>query len=451
MVTHWSPKPRTEVRFLLLLPIKFMYVILNEFNTRKVGGLIINYKKRDNESFSEWAERLILNKDIYELEKDEIYEILYGKTLAYDNARKRLYGIIEHINKVKEEEINDKKSKNITIPKSHMKRLKDIIGEYDIKKRLMQQNKNQIMKVKRDLIPVIALTEDLWDRMEENNFTVKIPDYCYEPINESISNNNDKYKMIINISDWHIGYIINDCKGNNFNWGIANQRVEKLLQNVIKYVKLYNIKHIYVVNNGDTIEHTYMRKNQSQFCEFGRDEQINKSIELIYKMLVGLARYSFVEFYSLAGNHDRANGDVKESLKGDNANVIITRQLYKYNTLTHNKRILVHDGCPFVEEVFLEVNGTLHKFIHGDNKKAINGKKLLQQEMSMDDKNYHLWRGHYHNFNISSENNGRYIISTGCLSGFNDYSSAFGSATRASQTIGIIGDGEIELIKDVQL
>ena len=400
--------------------------------------------QRADEDIVEYAKRLtrakLIDKTI-ETDFVELAPLIFDKCLNSSECRKRLYGIKRIIEL---EELLDK-SRTSTMPKTHLQRLKGIIGEYDEKKRLMQLQRNELMRLKRELIPTLALTEELWQRMEDVDFNIEIPDYCYETIEC-----NDGYKMILNISDWHIGYLINNCKGNQYNWEIANKRVDKLINRVIEYIKRYNITYVHVVNTGDTVEHNYMRKNQSQFCEFGLGEQINKSIELIYRMLIAINEHAFVEFHSLPGNHDRSSGDKTASQKGDNSNVIITRQLYKYNTISGNKRMIIHDLHPFTEEIKLEINNTKHKFIHGDGKTK-DGKKLIKQEMSMDDDRYNLWKGHLHNFNILSENNGRYVISTGCLSGYNDYSKIFGCSTIASQTIGIIGDGEIELIKDVQL
>ena len=401
-------------------------------------------ERQSSENVLEYVKRLVRAKMIDKtIETDfvELAPLIFDKNLNSNECRKRIYGIQRII------ELEDllAEAETSTIPKTHLQRLRGVIGEYDEKKRLMQLQRNELMKLKRELIPTLALTEELWMRMEKMDFKIEIPEYCYTPI-ESDS----MYKMVLNISDWHIGYLINNCKGNYFNWEIANRRIDTLIQKTIDYIKMYDIKHIYVINTGDTLEHSYLRKNQSQFCEFGLSEQINKSIELIYRLLMALNEHAFIDFYSLPGNHDRINGDKTASYKGDNANVIITRQLYKYNQISGNVRMNIHQLHPYDEEIILEINGTKHKFIHGDGK-TNNGKKLLQQEMSMDDDKYNLWKGHLHNFNVISENNGRYIISTGCLSGYNDYSKKFGCSTVASQTIGIIGDGEIELIKDVQL
>lgn len=336
--------------------------------------------------------------------------------------------------------------------KTELQKLRDKIGEFDIKKRQLQIERNGLNKLKRDLIPSVVVADELAQFMVDNDMQINIPEYCFDKI--EIENND--YEMIIQLSDLHIGYVIQNCKGNYFNWDIANERMNKFVEEIHRYIKLYSITQVYVVNTGDVIEHSYLRQNQSQFCEFGQSEQINKAIELIYRFLIAICESSNVSYYSVAGNHDRMSGDKKANMQGDNADVIIARQLYNYNEIAKkNKdsskfRLTVVESDPFEEEVILEVNGTKHKFIHGDGK-IKDGDKLLKSEMSMDDDSYSLWRGHYHNFNIHSENNGRYIISSGCLSGYNSYSTNFGCKTSASQTMGIIGDGKVELIKDVQL
>lgn len=406
------------------------------------------YSRHENESFLDYAERLLDGKKtgLYDIDYVEMYEVLFDKTISSDEGRKRSYMLRDLISKIKEEEIKSLEDK------TQLQKLRDRLGEFDIKKRQLQIERNGLNKLKRDLIPSVVVADELAQFMVDNDMQINIPEYCFDEIEDS----DTEYEMIVNISDWHIGYTIDNCKGNYFNWEISNIRVDKLIEEIYKYVKLYNVTKIYVVNTGDTIEHSYLRKNQSQFCEFGQSEQINRAIELIYRFLVALCKDCNVDYHSIAGNHDRSNGDNKANLKGDNADIIISRQIHKYNEIAkqnkgvQNSRLTVFESDPFDEEIILEVNGTKHKFIHGDGKFK-DGDKLIKSEMSMDDDSYSLWRGHYHNFNVHSENNGRYIISTGCLSGYNSYSTGFGCTTWASQTLGIIGDGKVELIKDVQL
>ena len=101
-------------------------------------------------------------------------------------------------------------------------------------------------------------------------------------------------------------------------------------------------------------------------------------------------------------------------------------------------------------EINIEINGLSCKFIHGDKYK--NDKNNFAKIVSSDNQFYDLiFSGHLHNFSVNSENHGRYIISTGCLSGFNDYSKDFFCSTDASQTIVVLGDSKVEMIKDVSL
>ena len=46
--------------------------------------------KQGNENFLGYAERLLSNRKDYDLEKTEIYELLYGTSVSPDHARKAL-------------------------------------------------------------------------------------------------------------------------------------------------------------------------------------------------------------------------------------------------------------------------------------------------------------------------------------------------------------------------
>lgn len=399
-------------------------------------------KRKEGEDKLDYIKRIVYGKlKDHTIDNDftELAPLVFDKEYSSDVARRMFYGVRRILELLDDKEIS-------ALPKNKLDELKDIIGELDIKKQEAKSKTQELNKIKRNFIKSIEISNDIWEQMTKNGFKINIPDYCQEEIN--IYNDN---KMIVNISDWHIGYIIHNCKGNKYNLEIARKRINLFTQEIEKYSRLYNINKIYVVNTGDTIEHTYMRGNQSQNTEFGQSQQINESIQLIYDFLVSLNSFSDVEYYSLAGNHDRSCGDKTQNNEGDNANVVISDQLFKWNKLANNKRLKIVNGNHLDSEIILEINGVKCKFIHGDEK-IKDGKSLLQTEMSMDEEFYNaIFRGHWHNYSITSENRGRYIINTGCLSGFNNYSTRFGCASNANQTICIIGDNEIELIKGVDL
>ncbi len=400
---------------------------------------IKEWLQQPNEDFMDWKIRLIVNKidRIYDIDWVEMRDLL-ELDCSSDHLRKVSYGIYEiykyYLTKENKED------------KSQLDLVKSKIGEYDIKKQITQTKINELSKIKREFIKSFAIAEDLKNYFEDN-FVINIPEYCSNPLEI-----NGEYEMILHLADFHVGYIINDCKGNYYNWEIANQRINKLLDECIKYIKLYDIKKIFVIGTGDEIEHASMRLNQSQFCEFNQAEQINKAIELIYRILVTLCQYCDVEYDSIYGNHDRMNGDKKANLDGDNADTIISEQLKVYKALSKNNRLTITDRKHSDKEIYKIIKGFKCKFVHGDNIKTEDGKSAIKAEMSLDNIFYDLlFKAHKHNFKLESENHGRYIISTGCLSGFNDFSTNFKCATEASQTIVILKENEIELIKDVIL
>lgn len=331
-------------------------------------------------------------------------------------------------------------------PKVNLSKARELLGEQYIIKQQIHNDRLKINKVKRELVPCLAVADEVIEEIRKNNFTLNLPDYIYFPVEEE-----GDYTMLCNISDWHIGYLIDDCNGNSYNWEIANKRVDKYIKECKKYIDLYDIKTIYVINTGDVIENTYMRRTQEQSCEFLQSMQITKATEIIYRLLVSLAEKSKVYYSSISGNHDRMSGDKKKNYEGDNANVIITEFLKHFIKISKSNKISIIPNDYNSSEVKLKINGLKCKFIHGDKNPKVD-KTTLSKVISSDNEFYDLlFSGHHHNFSILSENHGRYIVNTGCLSGYNDYSKSFYCSTQASQTMCILTDKKVELIKDVIL
>lgn len=412
-----------------------------------MGSDINNKLKRlPNESELQYVKRLVLGKIVdktIDTDYEELSELIFGEGNAYNSSevRKRCYGIKRILELENKEEIKQ-------LPKTQFDKIKESISELDIKKRENQLVRNDLNKLKRELIKPLAIAEEMKQFFIDNGIQINIPEYCYEEVD-----GNSEYEMIVHITDWHIGSLIIDCKGNNYNWEIANQRVNKLIQECYKYIEMYNIKKIHLICTGDMIEHISMRKTQNQYCEFKQSEQINRVIELIYRLIIALNKYCFVEYDSIYGNHDRMNGELAANYEGDNADVVIREQLTKYIEISNNKKVHITQRKHTDKEIIKDICGFKCKFVHGDATNIKDDKQILKNDISMDETIYDLYfKGHWHNFKLQSENNGRYIINTGCLSGFNDYSTRFGCSTVASQTIAIVGQNKkLELIKDVQL
>jgi hypothetical protein len=67
-------------------------------------------KKQNNESFLEFAERLLSSDSVFEYGLQEIYSMLFGESVSYDNAQRQLKGIrrfIEEYKKDKDEKADE--------------------------------------------------------------------------------------------------------------------------------------------------------------------------------------------------------------------------------------------------------------------------------------------------------------------------------------------------------
>lgn len=328
--------------------------------------------------------------------------------------------------------------------KTQLDKVKDIIGEQFLLKRQLQQEKSSINKVKNDFVRAISVAEDVIAAFKKED--IKIEQYEYQPIITS-----DNKTLVIFIGDWHIGYKIINCKGNYYNWEIANERINKLLDECNKLINLYSIDTVKVFNVGDQLEGTYMRQTQNQYCEFLQGEQIEKCIKLTYRFLTALSEKCNVVYDGLAGNHDRVNGDKTANYDGDNANSTMTPIISFLVEESKNRRISVVERNYSDKEIKTEINGVKFKIVHG-HEHGKDDKSKIKNEISMDNEIFDVYvEGHWHNFRCLSENHGRYIVTNGCLPGYNDYSTRFGCSTCASQTVMIVENGRIELIKDIQL
>lgn len=399
-------------------------------------------KKRDDESREQYIYRCYSNKVSLNLRNEDLAEAI-NKELGTNYQESYIRGIYKNYaigyDDGFEKALSDKKGNN------KLKEIKGELGELFVKEQQVKLEFSKLNKVKKDLVKTIAIADDIKEliREEVSEFT-ELP---YEPIMR-VSNN----KLIVLLSDWHIGYVINDYKGNSFNYHIAQERLSKLLAETKKSCDLYNITDVVVVNAGDSTEGLYMRQNQSYECEYNLNEQIVKATRLLYGVCTSISEYANVEFVSVGGNHNRGAGSKDANIEGDNSNIIIVEMFKDFIELSKNNRIHVLETDFKDDSAVFEMCGKKVKVIHGDNR-VKEGKKLFDAEATMDKDFYDIiLRGHFHNFNVETMNNGGYVITNGCLFGANPYSvkrmSCYG---KAGQTLIIVNEGGIEAIKDVIL
>ena len=395
--------------------------------------------KRVNESQIAFAKRITLNKREYDLDYVEWCELLCGKTYSSENCRKAYY-IFEHFFKT----INDEELENIS-PKNKLDEIVELIGELDIKKQEIRNKTSKMNKLKKNLIRSVEIANDIKEYILDDIENIELFEL------ERIESSSD-YKLIVGVQDWHIGYVINNYKGNSYNYEIAKKRLSKLISEIKATCERYNISNVIVVNCGDITESTYMRETQQAFeCEFNMSEQISKATKILYEFITTISEFANVDLVTVGGNHQRM-AQKSMNIEGDNSNVIIKETIETLVEVSGNNRIKVLDIDYIDDSCVFEVNGLKIKALHGDNRTS-DIKKLFDSESSIDGVVYDLiMLGHWHSFNVREMNSGGYVVIGSSLFGYNPYSVKRISAnSNAGQTLIVVGDGEIESIKNVNL
>jgi hypothetical protein len=197
-----------------------------------------------------------------------------------------------------------------------------------------------------------------------------------------------------------------------------------------------------------------MRQNQNYECEFNSNEQIVMAEELLYGFVTSISEMKVnVDLYSVGGNHQRGNGNKDANIEGDNNNYTIIKNLRKWFELAKNERVSVCDIDFKEDSAEFDLGFGIVKIKHGD-KSPKEPKKFYDSEVSMNNIKYSLLvRGHFHNFDMCSQNNGGYVITLGCLFGYNPYSvDRMQCTTHASQSLIVANfDDGIEYIRDINL
>ena len=399
-------------------------------------------KKRDDESLLSYRARLYREKITLGLKDKQIYELYIketGDTIAESSCRCSAKTYNTALEDMLETQINNS-------PKSMMNEIREELGELFIVKEEIKTKTSKLNKIRKNFVKSVEIANDIKSYIKEDLVNIDLFEL------ERIEGESDN-KLIVHLGDWHVGYVIKGYKGNYYNYQIAEKRLQKLINEIDKVCKFYNISEVIIVNCGDITEGIGMRQNQSYECEFNMNEQISKAKRLLYKFITSVSVMGYnIEFISLGGNHQRGQGNKDANIEGDNNNIVIKEGIEDLIEASGNKRIKVleidykDDTCVF------EINGMKFKAMHGDNRVG-DKKKLYDGEQSMDESKYKaILMGHYHNFNVSSQNNGGYVITCGSLFGYNPYSvKRMSCTTNASQGLIVVGREDIEVIKDVNL
>lgn len=327
---------------------------------------------------------------------------------------------------------------------SKLASIKEAVGEMYYTKREVQTESLKLGRLKREITLYGVIAEQIHRAMIDELNEV-IPVFAYQerlPVSEG--------KMIVMLSDWHIGATVHNVKGNNYNYEVAKRRVAKYLSRVKKIAHDEGITEIDVVSLGDVTEHVSMRKvNQAHEAEFPLAVQIVKAYELIRDFIVNLSEEFNVTYRGVGGNHDRLNGDKNDNIDGDSTVYIINFMIKDFIENSKLDRITYFEVDSMNYSASFCLNDFHFKFVHGDNEK---GNKKLAIHSDIDDTNYNvLAMGHLHHFSVKEVGQDKYEVYVGSLMGANNYGVKGKFLSNASQGLIVVNSfGEID-IKRVDL
>ena len=241
-------------------------------------------------------------------------------------------------------------------------------------------------------------------------------------------------EAVLMLSDFHIGVEI-DNYYNKYNVTIARKRINKLVQDVIRYCICNSVETLHVLGLGDFCQgliHTSARLEQ----EIDVVQQIMLASEILADALNKLqAAAPVIKYYSVTDNHTRAIASLSESIESENYGKLITFYL---------KARLENTGIEFVDSILDQEigliefnNGKTGVFAHGHHDR-INS--MFQNMTAFTGKMIdYAFIGHYHCEKVKTFNNFKVFVN-GSVVGLDQFAFSKRLFGKPSQTL-IIFDG----------
>lgn len=324
------------------------------------------------------------------------------------------------------------------VSEGKLESIKELVGEIAYEKRNNQLVLNELNKAKREIIDYSLVAEQIG--LAFKNFNINT-------VNKQKIVENSEREMIVCPADWHVGFL-----DDLYNHKEAIHRIDLYLNKIIEFAKIFNINKFHFIHLGDIIESLYLHNNTQSFnAEFTNAEQIVKATELVFYMINTLSEIGNVYFKGVVrGNHGRMSKK-GETVLTDCVEYIVHEQIKSLIKLTKNERIIIDDEGYNIERSLFEVKGKNILGLHGEYE-GQNDREKIQKQISLENKLIDLLiLGHFHNYQVKTENHGRKVYGSGCLQGETGYGRTLKYSTTASQGIIIIGDGREIIPIDIPL
>jgi hypothetical protein len=297
-----------------------------------VEVLMFEIKRSDNESFIDYCERLIEAKESnqIDIDKSEIWELLFGEKLSSDETRKRIYGVKALASKLKDEGY-----KSITED--------DIIRKIETKQLELQKEKYKVQTLRLDLDRIIRETSRSELLYDEFISTLKQCDKIPLPQFKELQRQSSNKQYLLSFADSHFGKEFESIT-NEYDLNIVYDRFNKLFNETIEIVEECKINKLTILALGDLIEGMCLRMGQLASLKIGITKQTIQFMRFMVSWLTKLSEYVEIIYYSTPySNHTQLRpfgSKANEFVSEDMEQIIFA---YIHDMLADNPRVEIKE------------------------------------------------------------------------------------------------------------
>lgn len=399
-------------------------------------------ERRANESAVDYHRRLVYGKmvdrTLADIDYSELASLVYGKELASDEARKRLYGSCATLQLIdaEQEETMDA----------------DALTELESKRLELIKERQRFYDQRREYHKLVARTgrkEHLEDRLVE---AAKVLDDSVGKLFEDDVHFHDYGNhAVLALTDIHYGMVA-DNLFNKYNCDICRHRLAYVIDRAIEKILLNNVTTLHVVVLGDIINGAIHVGSRVMSEELVCDQLMQVS-ELLAQAIGRLSNHvNQLIVYTTYGNHARTIQEKADSVHDDNMERLFPWWLKE--RLSGCERILVVEGCP--EIIYMDVAGHGICAAHGDLDNVKTAPVMLHTLFNKrfgQDVEYVLLGDKHHR--ESFEELGVEAMLVGSMCGTDDYANGKRLFSTPSQLLLIVNaengiDGEYRIKCDIE-
>jgi hypothetical protein len=379
-------------------------------------------KRREDESLKQYEIRICSNKDRYDLSWDHVAEVLNherGESWGESKYRKWWYAFQDGLEFSKQQNIESEEVLN----ELEMKKIELIEERKKLQTIRSQYNKIATQQGRKDL---------LFEQLRDGFQSLEVID----PHIDLSAKFNLEQANVLSFGDIHFGKQFTSFS-NEYSEEIAINRMNKIIEDTVKYLHKNDIVDLDVINLADSIEGMTLRTSQLQSLQSGFTDQVIKFSKYYAKWIRELSKYANLNVHHLtSSNHTelRPHNSSRGEYPAEDMERIIG--MYIQDVLEGHENI----------DINLYDNGIADFKLLDYNIIALHGHQLKNKKNVIKDLSLHrrkfydfAFLGHYHHTDISTvgegSTNNMQTIQVPSVMGSDEYSDSFFAGSKAGALI----------------